>query len=106
MLIRSQNKRRLVPVDHELFVFTSYQDVDKSIAEYQIRLDVGDPDGNGDIILGTYRSEQRCIEILDAIQIEIQYENHFSHSGVNSIDCQDWNYGVYQMPEQEEARSE
>lgn len=53
---------------------------------------------DGDI-MGRYESEARCMEVLDEIQNAFQYSNHYSGSGVNSSDCQDWTYGVFQMPE-------
>lgn len=56
-------------------------------------------ENSGDIVLGEYETEARCLEVLDEIQNAFQYSNHYSSSGVNSLDCQDWEYGVYQMPE-------
>jgi hypothetical protein len=86
MMIRSQDGFRLVPLNRPLVIFQGsifYCD------------EIPESDG---VRLGTYDSEKRCIEILDEIQKEFQYSNHFSGSGVNSCDCQGWEYGVYQMP--------
>lgn len=87
MMIRSQDKFKLVPLNRPLVIFKD------SMFYYD---EIAESDG---VLLGTYESEARCIEILDEIQREFQYSNHFSGSGVNSCDCQNWGYGVYQMPE-------
>ena len=90
MLIRSQDRKKLYPLTHGLYY-------DSGVS---ILVDLGfSVDGTGDLLLGKYNSESRCLEILDEIQRDFQYANHYSGSGVNCIDCQDWTYGVYQMPE-------
>lgn len=89
MMIRSQDKRKLYPLTKGLYTDGT-----------NIIMDLGfSVNGDGDLQLGKYASIQRCIEILDNIQEEFEYCNHFAGSGVNKVDCQDWNYGVYQMPE-------
>ena len=88
MMIRSQDRLKLVPLNRCLVIFQHsiiYND------------EISESDG---ILLGTYDSEDRCLEVLDEIQANFQYINHFSGSGVNSIDCQTWEYGVYQMPQE------
>lgn len=87
MMIRSQDKFRLVPFNRPLVIFQNAIFSNEEISE---------SDG---VLLGKYASESRCIEILDEIQSNFQYANHYSGSGVNCIDCQNWEYGVYQMPE-------
>ena len=87
MLIRSQDRKSLVPLNRPLYASSReiiYQD---------------EEEGSNGWRMGSYASESRCLEILDEIQREFQYINHFSGSGVNSSDCQDWDYAVYQMPE-------
>lgn len=87
MLIRSQDKLRLVPFNRPLVIFQGAIFFSEEIPE---------SDGH---LLGIYDSTARCIEILDEIQKEFQYSNHYSGSGANCSDCQSWNYGVYEMPE-------
>lgn len=87
MMIRSQDRIKLVPLNRGIVIFQNsiiYND------------EISESDG---ILLGTYESESRCIEILDEVQKEFQYSNHYAGSGVNSSECQTWGYGVYQMPE-------
>ena len=86
MMIRSQDGLKLVPLNRAIVIFQNSIIFNDEISE---------SDG---ILLGTYYSEERCIEILDDIQREFQYSNHYAGSGINSIECQTWNYGVYQMP--------
>lgn len=88
MLIRSQDRRFLISIVGGIFgIF--FDDI------YKIRC----KSINGNATLGVYDSEKRCVEILNEIQREYQYANHYSHSGVNSLSCQGFNYGIYEMPE-------
>jgi len=86
MLIRSQNRKILVNA-----ACVCIADQNKFYAFIS-----GEQDGTP---IGQYDSGIRCIEILDEIQREFQYSNHYSGSGINSQDCQSWSYGVYLMPE-------
>lgn len=89
MMIRSQDKEKFYPLTHGLYVYGN-----------TLNMDLGGTIGDGkDVLLGEYETESRCLEILDEIQDLFQYNNHFSGSGMNSYGCQDWHYGVYQMPE-------
>ncbi len=86
LLIRSQDKEILVPLNRPVYI-TGHEVIYCEEIE----------SSNGSL-LGNYASKDRCLEILDAIQREFQYSNHYAGSGVNSSGCQDWAYGVYQMP--------
>lgn len=79
MMIRSQDKKWLAPFDKPIYVRS-----DDDAKEYCIAMDNGDPKGYGDLTLGKYASESRCIEILDDLQ-----------SGLNEL-----RQGVYQMPKE------
>ena len=87
MLIRSQDKFRLVPFNRPLVIFQNAIFFNEEI-----------PESDG-VLLGKYDSTDRCLEILDEIQNEFRYSNHYSGSGVNSSNCQNCGYGIYQMPE-------
>jgi hypothetical protein len=88
MLIRSQDKANLVPLGkvHILEGNGFFMIYDE-------------PFYKGGTEIGRYEAESRCLEILDEIEDQFQYSNHFSGSGMSSYGCQDWHYGVYQMPE-------
>jgi len=79
MVIRTQDKKSIIQCDY--------------IRIYNTKI-TGD---NND--LGNYDSEKRCLEILDDIQDCIDYNNHYSHSGVNTSMCQHYHYSVYVMLE-------
>jgi hypothetical protein len=88
MMIRTQDRKDLVPLGkvgiekgNEFFLIRNYPFV-----------------GAG-TDCGHYASEARCLEVLDEIQNDFRYTNHFSGCGINSFDCQSWECGVYQMPE-------
>lgn len=91
MYIRSQNKETLVPMNGmviELQFTTPRSIIAKSIT------------GGGSYFLGSYKNQERCIEVLDYIVSEYMYSNHYSGSGANSSDCQSSMYGVYDMPKE------
>ena len=90
MYIRTQDKRQLVPINN-MDVSINYTDTTQILAVNPFNDDYS-------IVLGKYKDGKRCTEILDQIQNEVMYNNHYSGSGVNSSDCQNWSYGVYQMP--------
>lgn len=85
MLIRSQDGKKIVPLNRPISVFNQriYYCDEQSESE--------------GCVLGKYNSDSRCLEILDEIQHEFQYSNHFSSTGRD--DCPYDRYGVYQMPE-------
>ena len=89
LMIRSQDKEKLYPLTHGLYAYGNTLNMDLG----------GTIDDEKDVLLGEYETEFRCLEILDEIQREFQYSNHFSGSGISQSDCQNWEYGVYQMPE-------
>ena len=74
MAIRTQDKRQLVPFNQPVYI-----DYRGSHTIY------ADGDGTGEIKLGKYESESRCLEILDEIHLV--------------LNCKDGDCGVYQMPE-------
>lgn len=87
MIIRIQNKHSII----------TCQNVYYKLDEFGYSIQGGCY--NGEIFyLGFYTSEERCLEILDSIEGYINYNNHYSHSGINSLDCQSYEYGIYQMP--------
>jgi len=55
---------------------------------------------NEQYVLGRYKTKERVQEVLDDIQWWISYNEHYSHSGVNTSTCQDWKYTIYQMPKE------
>lgn len=84
MMIRSQDKKKLYPLTKGIYY-------DSGVS---ILMDLGfSVDGNGDLLLGRYESESRCLEILDEIQKAFEDGSHAAINGTG------WNYGVYQMPE-------
>lgn len=75
MLIWSQDRKKLYPLTKGL-----YYDSGTSVL-----MDLGfSVDGTGDLLLGRYASEARCLEILDEIQSVYKRDQH----------------NVYQMPEE------
>ena len=89
MLIRSQDRKKLYPLTHGLYY-------DSGVS---ILMDLGfSVDGNGDLLLGKYASESRCLEILDEIQkMASQYVT--SQNGFGAINFAFEYPKVYQMPE-------
>ena len=87
MLIRSQDRKILIPLNRPINVF------DRNVVYCD------EAENSDGYPLGTYDSPARCLEILDEIQSEFMYNNHFSGSGANNSTCQTWKYGIYQMPE-------
>lgn len=72
MMIRSQDRKKLYPLTNGL-----YYDGGTSVL-----MDLGfSVDGTGDLLLGTYNSEARCLEILDEIQQ--MYQSYLSCDGGN-----------------------
>lgn len=91
MMIRSQDRKWLVPLNRGVYVRS-----DDSAKDYQILLDNGDPAGNGDLPLGKYPSEARCLEVLDEIQKA--FENYM-RADVNNVPTHLFDYPkVYEMP--------
>lgn len=89
MLIRSQDREKLYPLTHGLYIYGN-----------TVNMDLGfSADGNtGDVLLGEYETEARCLEILDEIQAEFQYVRNVTDNqgAVHFV------YDppkVYQMPE-------
>lgn len=76
MMIRSQNKKSLYPLTHGLYY-------DSGVS---IMMDLGfSDDGTGDLPLGKYASESRCLDVLDEI---------------HSMFCESDSPCVYQMPKE------
>lgn len=102
MLIRSQDRKAFVPLGIiSVESLASGEDfVDAFLEEkpYESKFAIFSDFRGLKISLGEYESEARCLEILDEIQNEYRYCNHYSGSGINSSDCQSWFYGVYEMP--------
>lgn len=89
MMIRSQDRTHLIPLGK---VYTVEGNGFYAIYD--------EPAYGIGAEIGRYASESRCLEILDEIQDKFSFCNHFFGSGVDSdSDYQNWNYGVYQMPE-------
>lgn len=86
MMIRSQDRTKLAPLN-------------RAVVVDGCKIMISEETENHGWELGEYDSESRCLEILDEIQNEFRYSNHYSGSGVNSSNCQSCGYGVYQMPE-------
>lgn len=75
MMIRSQNKKSLYPLTNGIYVNRT-----------QILMDLGfSTDRDGDLPLGSYASESRCLDVLDEI---------------HSMFCNSDSQCVYQMPKE------
>ena len=82
MYIRSQNKKMLIPIN-DLTIALDCRDFTKILAYHP-----SCSEENNYYTLGIYKSQERCIEVLNSIENEIMYSNHYSHSGINSSECQ------------------
>lgn len=88
LIICSQNGEVLVPLTHPIFVTNENQIVFCEAPDKKV------------LLLGEYSTKARCIEIISQIMEEFRYSNHFSGSGLSRQDCQNWEYGTYNMPKE------
>lgn len=92
--IRSQDKKSLVKVN-SILVSANFDMANMETYGYRVFL-------NDDIYIGVYRTEERCIEILDEIQKIINGEITMSKSVESQIVGYEKNIvlNVYEMPEE------
>ena len=95
MWVRSQDKMNLVKVRQ---IGVNYQDNKQIIANYTPEL--YENSGRYYELLGTYKTKERALEVLDEIQNKINLINLGHDFGSPMIDLKNPTY-IYQMPEKE-----
>ena len=61
----------------------------------------GDANNSNDsYVLGQYKNKDRIKEVMNEIQNCIEYNEHYSHSGISTLACQGYAYFVYEMPKE------
>lgn len=74
MMIRSQDREKLYPLMKGIYVYGTTVNMDLGFSAV---------DNGGDVLLGEYDSNARCIEILDEIQSK--YNTYISSRGGESL---------------------
>jgi hypothetical protein len=90
MLIRTQDKRMLIPINN-LVIALNYGNL-KEVVAYSPNSD----NENNYYNLGTYESEDRALEVLD--DIEKTLKNSFYGGLIESTELINYNSGIYTMP--------
>ena len=90
--IRSQDKERLIkPIDFYIEVTIDYVNNYNEFDIYALNL------ANDDISVGTYKTKERALEVLDEIQKKINLNNLGYNFGSPMIDLKNPTY-IYEMP--------
>ena len=91
--IRSQDKMNLVKVRQ---INVNYQDNKQIIANYMPEL--YENSGEYYEILGTYKTKERALEVLDEIQNKLNIR-HYNDAGIQFILINEMTPIIYEMPE-------
>ncbi len=93
--IRSQDKMKLVKVDYTEYNYSRTTNINSANIDYHKIITFY---GDNCITLGTYKTKERALEVLDEIQslIETNFECCYNKKVDAYFDCND----VYEMPEE------
>lgn len=98
MLIRSQDKKRLVEM-HGLFI-TEIRKRIGAKAEYIVGHEIFNYENDSDLKIGEYSTEEKAIKVLDMIQNSYQYCEERKYTGVGISQPE----FVFQMPQDSEVQ--
>lgn len=98
--IRSQDKERLIkPVDFYIEEIIDYVNKSSEFNIYALNF------ANDDIIIGTYQTKERALEVFDEIQRKIEKLYALENCSLEKNSCIEKslvidNFNIYQMPEE------
>lgn len=101
MLIRSQDKKRLVEM-HGLFITEIHKRIGAKAEHYIVKYEIFNYENNSELKIGEYSTEEKAIKVLDMIQEEYQkpaYQNMIADNETAIYQIK-----VFQMPDDKEVQ--